>query len=238
MRQVKKIGAKPANLPVSHDRGADEPYFCLHRIAMTTARVFSYVVTHDHGFAPNPYGGYLTLATCKPVVRRSARVGDWIVGTGSVAGVGSSRLVYAAQVSEVVPIEDYGANPRFSMKIPCASGREWQRHGDNIYYRDATGWRRRPNPYHVTAQQMARDLSGRHVLLCKGFWYFGRRAPELPQELLTIRKKGPGHKISAQPELATPLYEFLSDFSPGVARGARAGRETPRACLPGCKETD
>jgi Nucleotide modification associated domain 2 len=40
--------------------------------------VFSYVVTHDKGFAPNPYFGFLTLATCKPQIRKSARVGDWL----------------------------------------------------------------------------------------------------------------------------------------------------------------
>ena len=35
----------------------------------------------DYGFAPNPYFGYCTLATCKPVIRRCAGVGDWIAWT-------------------------------------------------------------------------------------------------------------------------------------------------------------
>ena len=34
--------------------------------------IFSYVITHDSGFAPNPFGGFLTLATCKPKIRKSA----------------------------------------------------------------------------------------------------------------------------------------------------------------------
>lgn len=51
--------------------------------------LFSYVVDHDHGFAPNPYGGYCTLVHCKFGGERGrqnivemAKVGDWIVGTG------------------------------------------------------------------------------------------------------------------------------------------------------------
>ena len=28
-------------------------------------RLFAYKMTHDTGFAPNPFWGYLTLATCK-----------------------------------------------------------------------------------------------------------------------------------------------------------------------------
>jgi len=28
-------------------------------------RLFSYVVDHDYGFAPNPSGGFCTLAKCK-----------------------------------------------------------------------------------------------------------------------------------------------------------------------------
>ena len=39
-------------------------------------RVFSYIVTHDTGYAPNPFHGFLTLACCKPLIRRTAEVGD------------------------------------------------------------------------------------------------------------------------------------------------------------------
>ena len=54
--------------------------------------MFSYVITHDSGFAPNPFQGFLTLATCKPLVRKTAKVGDVLVGTGSASTVGNTRL--------------------------------------------------------------------------------------------------------------------------------------------------
>ena len=41
--------------------------------------LYSYVITRDYGFAPNPFGGICTLATCKPGIRNHATVGDWVV---------------------------------------------------------------------------------------------------------------------------------------------------------------
>ena len=46
-------------------------------------RLFSYKLTNDGGFAPNPFWGALTLATCKPQIRLSKRIGDWIAGFSS-----------------------------------------------------------------------------------------------------------------------------------------------------------
>ena len=43
-------------------------------------RVFSYVVMHDSGFAPNPFHGHCTLACCKPKIRSQAKAGDIVVG--------------------------------------------------------------------------------------------------------------------------------------------------------------
>ena len=46
-------------------------------------RLYVYVVTHDNGFAPNPFHGFCTLATCKAPVRERAEIGDWVLGVGS-----------------------------------------------------------------------------------------------------------------------------------------------------------
>lgn len=57
--------------------------------------LFSYVLARDAGFAPNPFYGVCTLATCKPRIRASAAVGDWIVGTGSGQEDRLGHIVYA-----------------------------------------------------------------------------------------------------------------------------------------------
>ena len=43
-------------------------------------KIYSYIVKRDYGFAPNPFYGYCTLATCKPVIRKHAEIGDIIQG--------------------------------------------------------------------------------------------------------------------------------------------------------------
>lgn len=45
---------------------------------------FRYKIEHDFGFAPNPFHGTLSLATCKGDIRKNKnlQLGDWIVGLG------------------------------------------------------------------------------------------------------------------------------------------------------------
>ncbi len=102
--------------------------------------IFSYVITHDFGFAPNPFGGLLTLATCKPKFRLSAAKGDFVVGTGSAATVGNQKLVYAAKVDEVISIEDYSRLAEYEIKRPAGGTPWWRKHGDNIYLRANGKW--------------------------------------------------------------------------------------------------
>ena len=88
------------------------------------ARIHSYVVRYDSGFAPNPFYGHCTLVTCKPGIRRSAEVGDWVIGSGSNArGVGrGGHLVYGMRVTEVMTLDEYALNPRFESKKPFRNG--------------------------------------------------------------------------------------------------------------------
>ena len=59
-------------------------------------KLYSYIVTHDTGFSPNPFWGSCTLANCKPGIRRTAEVGDWIVGLSRK--VRGNRIVFAMNV--------------------------------------------------------------------------------------------------------------------------------------------
>jgi len=52
-------------------------------LLVMAAHVFSCVVRRDSGFAPNPFEGHCTIATCEPQIRRIASVGDCVLGTGS-----------------------------------------------------------------------------------------------------------------------------------------------------------
>ncbi|QOT82073.1 hypothetical protein [Cupriavidus basilensis] len=153
------------------------------------ARVHSYVVRYDSGFAPNPFYGHCTLATCKPGIRRSAQVGDWVIGCGSNAqGIRrGGHIVYAMRVSEALTFDQYSADPRFLAKMPFRNGSRKQSSGDNIYHRQNANseWFQRDsfhsNPDGTTNyKHVRRDTSVNRVLLSDDYVYFGGIGPKFP----------------------------------------------------------
>src|SRR5260221_12084613 len=79
---------------------------------MRMPKLFSYVVDHDYGYAPCPFGGFCTLAKCKYGSKKRnivemAEEGDWIAGTGGAdlgKSAGQGKLIYAIRVDENVPL--------------------------------------------------------------------------------------------------------------------------------------
>ena len=187
------------------------------------ARIYSYVVRYDSGFAPNPFYSYCTLATCKPDIRRSAQVGDWVVGSASdnrrIRRGG--HLVYAMRVTEIMSFDGYSADPRFAPKKPFRKGSRKQSCGDNIYYRydPEGGWQQRdsfhsrengePHPSHTR-----RDTSVNRVLISDHFVYFGGEGSKFPGHLEAsdgrlLCKRGIGRSCFNDPELIKKLEGWI-----------------------------
>lgn len=158
-------------------------------------KLFSYKMTHDTGFAPNPFWEVLTLATCKPCIRRAntKNKGDWIAGFTSkeLCGdpVGKERLVYLMQIEEKITFADYFADPRFKYKIPKIEEAQCiYKAGDNIYRPNCSNpvdyddFDQLINPYHCWTNK-TKDLSGKFVLLSRRFFYFGKEAIIVPINL-------------------------------------------------------
>ena len=152
-------------------------------------RLFSYVVTRDYGFAPNPFYGTCTLATCKPKIRRTASVGDWIVGLTSAAGGAPQSIVYVMRVSEKLSFNDYWKDPHFERKRPNLRGSLKQAFGDNIYFQEADGrWVQRDSHHsHPGGREnranVERDTSANSVLVGNEFAYWGRGGPPIPERI-------------------------------------------------------
>jgi hypothetical protein len=81
-------------------------------------RVYIYVVAGDFGFAPNPFHGFCTLATCKPRIRATAKLGDWIVGMGGADLNAVGRCIYAMRVSKALNFNEYWKMPEYRCKRP------------------------------------------------------------------------------------------------------------------------
>ena len=196
-------------------------------------RLFSYKMTNDSGFAPNPFGHTLTLATCKPKIRECKLVGDWIAGFTSktLAGheVGSERLIYLMRVAEKLPMRDYFSDSRFQDKTPDMSARgPLAKAGDNIYRPlrpgadDKADFEQLPNPNHWNGdrpneEDHRRDVSGRYVLIADEFYYFGGSALDLPPECRPQVPRGQsGHGKETPPEQARCFVDYIhSRFRPG-----------------------
>lgn len=184
-------------------------------------RLYSYVITRDYGFAPNPFGGYCTLATCKPKIRKVARVGDWVMGTGSNSqkyGMGN-RLIYAMRVDEMIKFNKYWEDMRFQYKKPAMNGSKKQKYGDNIYSFDETQDKLlQVNSHHsleggtTNEINFKRDTGGKNVLISKHFWYFGEGAPQIPEGLAdAIVKDGIGYKKVVDQKVIDTFTSWLSN---------------------------
>jgi hypothetical protein len=146
--------------------------------------LYTYAVTRDFGFAPNPFHGFCTLATCKPDIRKSAKVGDWVMGIGGCnLRVVRRKCVFLMKVSEKISFQEYWNNPRFSLKKPARNGSRVQMVGDNIYHKDKNGMWIQEDSHHSNpdgtpnADNLGRD-TGRcdQMLISDYFFYFGSAA--------------------------------------------------------------
>lgn len=156
-------------------------------------KLFSYVVEHDDGHAPNPYFGACTLCRCKyrkhPGGRRNVvelakeaherREIVWVLGTGgadSRKSAGNGKLVYAMRVDEVLSRSEYYKDPRFAEKKPLANGSYKEQQGDNVW----------PHGEFERQEQ--------YVLVSRHFYYFGKNAPDIPPVFPKLEKKGRGFR--------------------------------------------
>jgi len=192
--------------------------------------LFSYKMTHDTGFAPNPYFGFMTLATCKPGIRRTKQVGDYIAGFASLDLCkhlpGEEKLVYIMKVTEKISISGYWNDPRFRCKRPpiekekstadhskeLLTTEEYKkRRGDNIYKPSSNskvGFSQLPNTNHCDAD-IETDINGEYVLVSDDFYYFGIAAIDVsPFNIELPKGQNPhGKKTDEYDELLSYLNE-------------------------------
>lgn len=163
--------------------------------------VFSYVIEHDLGFAPNPFSRVCTLGCCKPDIRKAVDLGDFILGTGAATQDLRGHLIYWMRVDEIISFDDYWNDPRFRWKKPNMAGTNYLRYGDNIYRRGPGGVFLQVDSFHSQEDgspsrgDIKRDTGKTdRVLVGREFAYWGRSAIKLPDNLKCFVKKGPGHK--------------------------------------------
>ena len=185
-------------------------------------KLIVYKVKNDSGFAPNPYFGVLTLATCKPKIRSSSNVqiGDWIAGWTAASSkkfptpAGEEKLVYLARISNIIPIEQYWYD--FPQKRPDISknNNAQEYYGDNIYEPDpfgTYGFKRVDSNFHSDEENKKHDLSGKNVIICKEFYYFSaEKALEIPYDIRNgFNNVQRGHRVFEDKDDIESFIKFV-----------------------------
>ena len=189
--------------------------------------LYSYKLDHDYGFAPNPFGGYCTLANCKPDIRRNKKlqIGDWIIGTGSKKLNLVNHVIYVMQVSEKITYNEYWNDPRFQYKKPVINGSLVEIYGDNIYHFDENRKRwRQENSAHSLAKgklnkkHLETDTGGGFVLISTNFYYFGSNCFLMPEKYREICNQGRNIKSTSIPEKTQKQFItwVQKKFKPGI----------------------
>jgi hypothetical protein len=197
-------------------------------------RNFSYKIEHDLGLAPNPFGGYCTLAVCRGDIRRNrfCQVGSWIFGTGSVSLECEHKLIYAMQVSEKLKFQDYWEDPRFQYKKPIVTEDAGlhQLYGDNFYHinpNDTESWIQERSAHSnkdggQNVEHTRKDTEGIYVLIATNFYYFGNKAINVPHNIFhdICCTNGPGRYVRSKnlPKSAVDelLYYLANNYRPGI----------------------
>jgi hypothetical protein len=181
-------------------------------------KLYSYCLRFDDGAAPNPYWGICTLAICKPAIRRTANVGDWVVGLGSAnspIGDISNGVVYAMKISDIRSLWGYDilCQTKHQGKIPDWHSTDFRRRvGDCIYdYSEESPPKIRLSVH--DERNRKRDLSGENALISNHFYYFGDHPIELPQDLSVLIHNQQGHKVKANQSYLERFVEWIEHLS-------------------------
>lgn len=171
-----------------------------------TGNIYVYKLTTDNGGAPCIHDGLLSLAICKPNIRMSADVGDWIIGFGgkSVDEL-KYKLIYVAKVTAVEKKGHYYRKDQYLDRPDCV----YQPAGNGYRYRDG-------KKYH-SHEHLTHDLGGAPAferavtLLSDQFAYFGGAA-DRPSMTPVIKDIYEGLPRDYRKNHDADLRECLEDF--------------------------
>ena len=185
------------------------------------SRIWRYVLANDNGMAPCPQGGVLSLACCKPQIRRAAQPGDWVIGfLPKNKGRDQGKVAWAGRVAEVLPLGGYQV--RFPARF------------DAIYRKTAESWEGNEvleplrDDYHEDQRSRSRDLGGKNALVFDPFWYWGAAAVTAPEFVADLAHYYVGQSTTnSTPARVAALVSWLwSMGDPGIHGEPRDERRT------------
>ncbi len=191
-------------------------------------RLYTYVIQYDDGHAPNYDPPFVTLATCKPDIRRCSREGNAILAfTGGRLSSESHAVCWAGVIKRKLTFADYWDESGFeTKKLGCSPT------PDNIYEPIGTEMRQVSGGYHGTDDARRTDLAGRYALILNPSWRFGAAGPILPEQfglrMRGARRKHRVHELTHAQWAKLRLWLDLQRHTPYLGTG-RGGCDRSRA---------
>jgi hypothetical protein len=170
--------------------------------------IFVYKMTTDNGGAPCVFNNLLSLALCKPKIRKTAEPESLIFGFGGKNY--QERLIYVACVTRKLEGPTYYRESEYSSRPDCI-------------YRVECGKavRKASAVYHADSDQRQKDV-GLHfenafVLLSNDFRYFGRKGTadykkQYREIKRLIESLGQGHRRYHPEELRKELLALVGEI--------------------------
>lgn len=206
---------------------------------MSEGRLYVYKCIVDDGGAPCVDGGaLLTLTICKPYIRSTAKQGDWIFAFGANDEAPPNRLIYIAEVGDVLRGGSYFEDPNYQKRSDC------------IYERTTTrALRRRADArFHEHPGAMASDIGPApdypkaNTILSSNFRYFGKAGtdgwkPRAPMLKEMVESLGQGHRVNLTENLRRELENLRSRVWRDHPSKKTLGKPLHSASV-GCRDTE
>ena len=152
-------------------------------------------MTNDSGCAPNPYYGFCSLALCKNLIRKHAKINDYVIGFGSKTLGSFKKIIFIMKVTNKLSYDDYN-------KLCIQNNKHKINYGDCIYYKVGNTFKQRKNIYHNN-ECIIHDIKSPYVLISNDYLYFGKKSIDIPDKLTNIIPFSRGHKSKS--------IEYLED---------------------------
>lgn len=174
---------------------------------MKNMNIYVYKMVVDNGGAPCVSNGLLTLAICKPMIRKMAAVGSLIFGFGGIGKDYDERLIYIAEVTDKLEKSDYYRQPQYARRRDCiyhvVNGRP-------VVKNDAR--------YHRNGDQLQHDVGFNFerafVLVSRNFRYLGKQGTKNYQTEIAklIKSMKRGHRVNYSPEVFEELIKLKTQI--------------------------
>ena len=173
--------------------------------------IYYYKMKNDSGAAPCVNNGILSLAICKPSIRRKAQAGDIIFGFGSQAL--DEKLIYAARLAKVITAGHYyDQGSAHEGRLDCIY--RWK--GNELVFRRGAKVHSQENRDHDVGPAGDHQRNA-NVLIAEEFVYFGKAGTDdykstSPHLKNAVEQLTQGHRINHQPQLANELSGLYHDL--------------------------